>query len=282
MTQTAYAEQAALAAGQPLDMRTLAGEGKISCIADGGLKPGTVAFWSNQDQRLVQDPPALTPVLDADGLIASGVSTAATPVTVSGAGFNGALGAGPFPYGAKVTLALNSHADWNETDIRVTGRQALTGRVVTEVYDVPDAGNVTLTGTVEFDRIDSILIAAQGGTNGTLTAGYLLATAASKIAIAGLVMRAEMTEPVSGEMQFEDGDVLEVCRKGGIAMEIDQDMTTASDIFMRVTAAGAELAGSLRADSDSGDAVRLPPEFVITGNADDSDGDYAPVEVSLP
>jgi hypothetical protein len=282
MTQTSYAEQARATAGMLADLRAMNGAGLKAAIADGGLKPGTIAFWSDQSTDLVSDPPAFeSAVADVDGLVASSVATAVTAVVISGTALDGAVGPGPLQYGYRVTIALSSHADFNNSHITIRGRDAMTGEVVSEVLYVPDAGNVTLTSGRAYDRVDSLTLDAQGGTGGGVTAGYTAPVCVSRAAIAGIVVRQAAHEPVSDEMQFEDGDTLTVLRKGPIFCEIDQDLTAGGDLFMRVTASTAELAGSLRADADTADAVLLPLGFSCLEDADESAFALAKIEVSL-
>lgn len=81
--------------------------------------------------------------------------------------------------------------------------------------------------------------------------------ASAATAIAGVVLYDPMVESASATAEFAVGDVVGVMRKGAVYVVTEDACTPASSVFVRVTAAGAEVAGSFRSDADGGDAIEL-------------------------
>lgn len=113
--------------------------------------------------------------VDADAIIASGVSSAASPQTITAAAFNGVIGAGRVSPPRNFTFAFSTHADWDATTLVITGRR--NGRIVTENIAIPNGGNATVVGTKVFDMDEAsldattFLIPTQSGVGGTLQVG---------------------------------------------------------------------------------------------------------------
>jgi hypothetical protein len=114
-------------------------------------------------------------LVDLDAVKTS-VATAATPITYSGAGFNGALGAGPItldpPRYISVTntSAVGTYKYGASYPIVITGTRC--GVAVTESLLLTTAnGNETIVGDQPFDTLVSIAIPAQNDTSGAWTFG---------------------------------------------------------------------------------------------------------------
>jgi hypothetical protein len=89
-----------------------------------------------------------------------------------------------------------------------------------------------------------------------------LATGAPR-SIMGLVLR-EVSIEAADPAQY---DVLSIMRVG-YAWVIPEDAFEIGDpVFVRCVAAGAEVAGSVRASADGTDCVRIPGVFLTTGDA---------------
>lgn len=120
------------------------------------------------DPRLLQI--TSSGILDVDAIL-SATATATSAVQVNGTGLDGVLGNGAeISPPRNVIAVLNSHADWDATDLTITGTD-WEDNVITEVLSVPDAGNVTLTGARLFKTVTQIDLEAQSGTNGSFTIG---------------------------------------------------------------------------------------------------------------
>jgi len=153
-------------------------------------------------------------------------------------------------------MVLNSHADWNATTGVVAGEDA-EGNYQTENFTIPDAGNATVTGAKLFSRVDSITIPAQGGVNGTATfgTGSVLGEIAGA-ALAGLLLYKPGIVPASATAEYGQYQVVPVARKVKMIVEVESatDVADGSRVYSRLTAAGAEVVGAYRGNSDSGDA----------------------------
>ncbi len=112
---------------------------------------------------------ALVNDVDVDSIKTNGASTAGIQSLVA-ADFDGAIGDDAFTYPRRVTITLNSHADWDATTIVVAGKDA-NGATYSEDFTVPNGGNATLTSAGLYTKVTAITVPAQSGTNGTFTVG---------------------------------------------------------------------------------------------------------------
>lgn len=283
--QTSINEQGTAVAGMPADSRLYDGSSRMSGVVESStdLYPGTLAAWVDESKQTVQPLPDFEAAADdADGLIASAVSTAGTAFSASGTDFDGAVGAGEHYYGYRVTVTLDANTDWNDTKMEVVGKEAETGRLIREKLDIPDGGNATLTTVYRFSRVDSIDVEAQGGTGGSFTAGYLAADRVNVDKIAGIVLRRTVKEPdANDEVSYADEEQCALARKHGVYCEIEEDVTAGSRPYVRVTAGAGETKGAFRTSSDGGDAVPLMGSFRFQKDGDFSVEPLAPVELSL-
>lgn len=284
MTQTTYSEQSKAVAGLIADIRGLAGFGKFSVLATEDLWPGTVLYWSDQNNRKTQNPPDFEQSTDDTSSLLTSTSTSTSEQTITS--FDGSTGDGPLNYGYKVIASIDASADWDDTRLRIKGRVAETGRVETEELHIPDGGDVDLVTVRDFDRIDEVVLDAQSGSNGSFTLGYEgPPEVASKESVAGIALRKAATKETAkgSDVKHENEDVFTVARQGPVWCEIDQDVSVGDDVYVRVVAdASGERKGLLRVDDDNGDAVRLPSEFRFQENATQSDLALVPVNVNLP
>lgn len=113
--------------------------------------------------------------VDADAIIASGVTSTVGAQVLDLADFNGVMGLGRLSPSRNFVFVFGNSADWDATTLVITGRR--NGRVVTENIAIPNGGNTTVVGTKVFD-VDAASLAqttfavpAQSGVGGTLTVG---------------------------------------------------------------------------------------------------------------
>lgn len=104
-------------------------------------------------------------------IVASGVSSSLAIQNITGAALNGAVGVGAITPPRNLTITLAGVGDdWEPSTIVVTGLDEV-GRVQSENFAVPDLGAVTVVGAKLWSAITNIMIPAQAGAGGTLTAG---------------------------------------------------------------------------------------------------------------
>ena len=82
-----------------------------------------------------------------------------------------------------------------------------------------------------------------------------LATAADIIGITVLNMDCDYYDETE---TIEAGASVSVARKGCFVCTVEGAVTKGAPVFVRTTAAGAEVLGALRGDADGGDAIALP------------------------
>lgn len=150
---------------------------------------------------------AVNALADVDAIVTATASSA-SPVTLSGADLDGALGYRALTPSRRITLTLDSDTDWDATTAVITGKDAL-GNTLTENLSIPNDGNTTLTTVARFARVTSVTIPAQTGTGGSFTVGVaapMVATVTDTTNVtltapAGIVVKVEMTV---GEYSLDD------------------------------------------------------------------------------
>lgn len=196
--------------------------------------------------------PTTPDVADVDAIIATGAS-AATAQTVSGAGLDGAVGAGNMTPPRNVVLVLNSHADWDATVATVTGVDA-DGNVQQEDLLIPNGGNVTVTGVKLFAKITSLYIPAQTGATGTFTLGTGSALGPlNGASVHGVALYDATREPEA----YPAGYPVPCVRRGRVFVTSETSYSDGDPVFVRFIATGDEVAGQVRNAADSNDCVLL-------------------------
>lgn len=154
----------------------------------------------------------VTDVADVNGVVTA-LATASTEVTLTGAAeLNGAALSGTTPrrftkLPRTLTITLSAAVgSYTTDDIVVTGTRG--GAVVTETFNPSDAdGGETLTGTVVFDAITNIVIAAQVDTSGQWefgTAKIATPSAADKFCAVELLSDGTLTADYSSDGSITD------------------------------------------------------------------------------
>ena len=216
-----------------------------------GIVAGTVVLRSGD--RLCR--PILTtdtPVLDTDS-IATAIATATTPVIATGATLDGVIGVTEISPPTNIVLTLNSHADWDPSTILVRGLD-WKGAPCEEAFEVPNGGNVTLTGNTCFSFVTEVYIPAQTGTNGTLDVGTGVKIGPIGKLVAGIALYNSMREPGT----FARYEGLSVIRKGRVKVSAEGAVTSGGPVYVRFVVAGNEVYGAMLAAPDSTDCGLLP------------------------
>lgn len=149
---------------------------------------------------------AINALGDVDAIIATGGSTTGLQ-TLDGADLDGVLGYRPLSPSRRLQVVLSAHADWDVSDITVTGKDA-GGATITETFAVPNGGDATVTGSKLFARVTSVEVPIQSGTGGTFTLGTRAPMAASDVAthitLAGVAGHAPTVRVTAGTIAIDD------------------------------------------------------------------------------
>lgn len=222
----------------------------------GGMKAGRVGVRGTARGQISLPPtPSAT---DADGIKTAFGTTAGIQTFTT---FNGVLGAARSPYGYRITLTQDTHADWNATSVTVKGYSAKTGEIVTETLTTIDGGNATLTTKTWFALpLLEVVIPAQAGTGGSGQLGVLGGSAEvvfNRALLEGFLVNRTSRESAT----FANEEAVGVARKGRFYVKVEATCSEGQRAYVRITAAGAEEVGRFRADTDGGDAIPFPGIF---------------------
>jgi len=221
-----------------------------SVIVESAIAAGLCVIQGTTTKTEGAPPSALTAVPTA--LVASGAASAITAQTISGSSLNGAVGQGQISPPKNVTLTFSSHADWDATTAVVTGLNEF-GAVVTESFAIPNNGNATVVGSVIFENVISILIPAQSGTGGTLTAGTGV-----KLGIVDSIVHGVSLYDASREPGVWPVDrAMPVRRRGPVWVYAEGAVNPSLPVFVRFLATGNETLGRFRGSPDANDCGRL-------------------------
>ena len=109
---------------------------------------------------------------DVDAIVETARATSASIDTLSGPTImDGTVGEGTMSPPRNVTITSDTHADFDAVVVVVTGTD-IYGNTITDNITLTDGGNATDAGTVAFATVVSLVVPAQGGTNGTYTVGF--------------------------------------------------------------------------------------------------------------
>lgn len=226
-----------------------------------GIVAGCLAFRSGD--RLCR--PILStdePALDDDSIIASGVASTTTAQIITSASYNGVVGALVFA-AVNLVYTFNSHADWDATTMVVEGLGAF-GEVTEETIEIPNGGNVVITGTVPFTQVTAVRIPIQSGTNGTLKIGTGVKLGALNARAAGVAVYNSMREPGT----FAQYEAVSLLKRGRVKVLTEGVVTAGGPVYVRVIAT-TEQRGAF-AGSPSANHARLDGatwESTTTGSA---------------
>lgn len=222
----------------------------------------------------VEGEPLPTPdAADVDAFITAG-ATAATAQNISGGGLDGVVGVGELSPPRNVTFTLSSHADWNLTEIIVTGLDE-SGRPQQERFVVPDAGNVTLTGVLFFRKVTNVYVAAQGGTGGTFTMGFGSGIGAVDAILHGVTAWHGAREP--GE--YAAGEMAPVLTRGRVWVYAEAAVDPTKPVYVRLVAGVGETKGRFRGAPDANDCALVRSARWASTTSGEG---YAILDLSLP
>jgi hypothetical protein len=265
MTQTTYNNEPALGRdGQTADCGF---DNRIdSFLAEGVLTFGLLVQAGTDPDRQVK-PMAALPAADVDSIIETAVNTAASELIISGADFDSAVyGAGAIVPCQRVTVALSSHADFDLTTGEIHG-EGPNGDPIVEQLAIPDGGNVTLTTVNVFRRVDKIVIPAQSGTGGEITAGTTGSDdeiVLSRKDFPGVVKYAPGLEPESSTEDIGDEDPVDVQTRGTVWVTVEEAVAKGDGAWVRVVESSPDVRGQFRGSYATGFARLEGASFLTT------------------
>ena len=238
-----------------------AGYGVFKPAAGGGagtsmLDPGECYHIPNPAQAV-----------DVDAIVTA-YTTSTAIQTFSGATLNGVVGAAEMQPGRLITFVFSNHADFNATNITLTGISPL-GATQTESIAIPDGGNATVDSTLHYASVTSIVVPAQAGTGGTATFGIAVMSTLviadyrgvavrqptkTTIATAGIYGYPGITS-TSVTADYVDAEVVPVLTSGGIWVYAEEAIADGDPVYVRAAAGTNTVLGAYRNDSDSATCV---------------------------
>lgn len=243
----------------------------LSRIAAVAVSPGLVAgftFGANTIRHLAPDSAALPTAFVAS------LASSASAQTISGAGLNGAIGAGIMRQARNVTLTLSSSADWDATTAIVYGLDE-NGSPVSESLSIPNNGNATVSGLRFFSAVTSIVIPAQSGTGGTGTVGFGDLLGPLSGAVAGIVAFDSSRTAVA----FAASEAVPVVRQGRVWVSSETSALQGGAVYVRQASGAGSTIGAIRATPDGNTCALLPGARFASSTAS---AGLVLVELNLP
>lgn len=236
-------------------------------LADGTVTIGLLAQFKtagvpgDQVPATTEALPALA--VDVDAIVTTLASVASATV-LTGAGLTGVVGALRMSPARRITLILNSHANWDAGTWVVRGRD-IDGQHVEESIAVADAGAATYTTRYFYQYVDSIAIPAQAGTGGSMTVGITADEGEYARGAVGVVFR-DPTKPYGTADTYLDEEDCPMFMGGAVMVTVEAAVTRGMKCYVRTAESGADVRGQFRGDPATGFSLLRHAHF-------DSDGD---------
>lgn len=236
-----------------------------SFVAEGTPTPGNLVQRGTNKERQVIPMTSLTAA--ATAIAASGIASAATAQTISGASFNGSVGQGLIIPAQQVTMTLNSHADWDATTA-VFVYEDVNGVIQQEDVLIPNGGNTTISTIGAARRLLSVYIPAQTGTNGTATIGTIPTSPDISLRdFPGVALYDSGRQPYTSGL-YTDKDPCPVLSKGRIYVTVEDAVTAGDPVYVRTTTASTDIAGQFGGEK-AANFGRLIGAFYVTSAGQD-------------
>lgn len=215
-------------------------------ICDGAVQAGILGQFADvQNVGTDINPGEFKPLaalaVDVDAIVTT-LASVASITTLSGAGLTGVVGAAEMVPARRITVILDSHANWDAGTWYLTGRD-VNGELRQEALVVADAGAATYTSKHFYSKVESILIPAQASTGGSMTVGITADEGEFSTSNFGIALRPPSGEPLTSGDLFEDGDTVDVLRKGSV-YAVSEAATAKGDlVYVRCVESGADMRG---------------------------------------
>lgn len=200
-------------------------------------------------------PPATTDaVASTVNAIVTTHASSASILTLSGAGLNGTIGAGTMTPPRHVTIVLNSNANWDATNVVVTGVDER-GETISETLAIPDTGGATLTTVAFFKSVTSIVFDAQSGTGGSFTVGISDPLGSIETMDPGFALY-DASKQVG---QYLINDPVPTLHKGRLWLNAENAVNRGDPVYVRFVSDGGSntTLGTARDGADANRCVRL-------------------------
>lgn len=242
-------------------------------------------------EREVFHQPNPSAAVDVDAFLTA-TATAATPVTHTS--FNGVVGSSELQPARKLTITLSNHADFDATTATVVYLNE-GGRRTTEVLNIPDGGNATLTTTGYVSQLISVALQAQAGVGGSYTIGIAAMPALTIADFLGVAIRQVIHETfasndvwrytgggvaASATADYVDCDSVPFLSQGGIWVASEEAVSDMDPVYVRVAAgAGGSILGAFRNDADTASCVAVTGARFVRNASAPSAGQVTPAWV---
>lgn len=264
--QTTYADQIPIGiAGQRADMGL---EHRVeSYLAEGAMNFGLLVQAGTDPDKQVK-PVAALPVADVDSIIETAVATAASELVIADTDLDGAIGGAAIVPAQRITVALSAHADFDATTAHLHYEDA-SGVERVDALAIPDGGNVTLNSLLPGRRFIKLVVPAQSGTGGEITAGTdPTEVALSRRDFPGFLMYVPGDEPGSSTEDVADEKQANVLVQGTMLVTVEAAVVKGDAVWVRMVESGADLRGQVRG-SYAADFYRLEGASFNTSAAQD-------------
>jgi hypothetical protein len=245
----------------------------VSCDEAGGIAPGLLVVRSEGGDHAAILPP--TPVLDADGIYTSHAASAGGAQNLTSASWDGVLAGERFPLPVKLTVTLNSNANWDATTGSITYPNE-NGELVTESLTIPDGGGTTLTTTgFASGPPTAVTIPQQSGAAATYQIGVSATASLEGGIVHGISVREHkglVVPSYDNNEVWEENVEFGALKRGRIYVQMESSFVAGDFPFVRLTAGVGETRGRFRGDADGGDAVIFRRARLLNSG---SAGDYA-------
>lgn len=244
-----------------------------------GIAPGLALMRGLAGDWTARLPPTIA--ADDDAIIAAHATAASQLVLDDASELDGVIGEGRIYPPAKLTLTLSNHTDFDATSWPLVYEDEH-GVRKTENFSVPDGGNTVLTTSGYVSRVISLTQPAQTGTGGSFKLGTSTTCAIGKrdsIGVSVFSHKALETQSISNNEVYEDFVTMPSVRRGRVWVIVENTFLAGDAVFVRCTAAGAEVKGRIRViDTDSGDCAEWTNARLLTGG---SAGELGQLEVDI-
>jgi hypothetical protein len=239
-------------------------------IADGAIHVGTLIERSATAGMVAAM--AAIPATDDNAIIDTDVDMAASEVIVDHDDCDGVIGAGLIHPARRLTITLNSHADWDATIGKLV-YEIPGGAYVVEDLQIPNAGNVTLTSAHGASRFDKFIVPPQTSANAKIDKVGVLNTAAfiglDKRHHRGIVLYDQADQPNEATLEYADGDPVSVLTRGFFYAVPESNVTEGGPVYARTVLSGSDVRGQFSGVATDNFA---PVPYMVWRTAASADG----------
>lgn len=252
------------------------GKDTISRYAEGAIRAGLLV---EQGTAYNQVAPLSALPADDPNAIATAIASNAAVQELSGATFDGVIGAGKISPPRSVTITADSNADWGLaaqgfTVVEVIGLDA-NGNQISDKLHLPAGGNVTLETEAAFSQVSRVLIGACDGNTGTGEIGLstnqvALSTIDYGVAVYDMGQEGDPDSVTT----YADEDSLPVLEKGQVWVVVEAAVVPGDAVGVRVVLDGTDVRGQFsKYPSEASATAEFAPlvgaKFVTAASADE-------------